>query len=88
MQETTFPVEIIIRDDASTDGTSQTVKNYAEKYPQNIRPILLSENQYSKRREAFTKIHSVARGAYISLCEGDDYWTDPTKLQKQIFLLQ
>ena len=88
MQETTFPVEIIIRDDASTDGTSQTVKNYAEKYPQNIKPILLSENQHSKRREAFTKIHSVARGAYIALCEGDDYWTDPTKLQKQIFLLQ
>jgi predicted O-linked N-acetylglucosamine transferase (SPINDLY family)/glycosyltransferase involved in cell wall biosynthesis len=88
MQETTFPVEIIIRDDASTDGTSQIVKNYSKKYPQIIKPILLAENQYSQRREAFTKIHSVARGNYIALCEGDDYWAEPTKLQKQIFLLE
>ena len=88
MQETTFPVEIIIRDDASTDGTSQIIKNYSKKYPQIIKPILLAENQYSQRREAFTKIHSVARGNYIALCEGDDYWTEPTKLQKQLFLLE
>ena len=83
MQETTFPVEIIIRDDASTDGTAEVVKEYVVKYPQLIRTILHAENQYSKGKRAFPETFAVARGEFIALCEGDDYWTVNNKLEKQ-----
>ena len=88
MQETTFPVEIIIRDDASTDGTSEIVKSYAERHPEIIRPILLKENQFSKGKKAFPETFAFVRGKYIALCEGDDFWTNPLKLQKQVFFLE
>ena len=89
MQKTTFPIEIIIHDDASTDGTAIIVKEYADKYPQLIVPILQTENQWSKGiRPSPTYIWPRARGKYIALCEGDDYWTDPLKLQKQVDFLE
>ncbi len=88
MQETSFPVEIIIRDDASTDGTQNIIKDYAKKYPHLIKTILHSENQFKKSKRAFPETYSVARGYYIALCEGDDCWTDISKLQKQVYLLQ
>lgn len=88
MQETTFPVEIIIRDDASTDGTSEIVKSYAERHPEIIRPIFLKENQFSKGKKAFPETFAFVRGKYIALCEGDDFWTNPLKLQKQVFFLE
>ena len=89
MQETTFPFEILIHDDASTDGTTDIIIDYANKYPKIIRTIIQTENQYSKGglinpRFVFPK----ARGKYIALCEGDDYWTDKTKLQKQVNFLE
>lgn len=89
MQETTFPVEILIHDDASTDGTVDIIREYAEKYPHLFKPIYQTENQYSKG----VKISSTynfprAQGKYIALCEGDDYWTDPMKLQKQVEFLE
>jgi len=89
MQETTFPFEILIHDDASTDGTTDIIIDYANKYPDIIRTIIQTENQYSKGglinpRFVFPK----ARGKYIALCEGDDYWTDKTKLQKQVNFLE
>ena len=89
MQETDFPFEIIIHDDASTDATSGIILEYAEKYPKIIRPIIQTENQYAKGglinpRFVFPK----AKGKYIALCEGDDYWTDCTKLQKQVQFLE
>lgn len=90
MQKTDFPIEIIIHDDASTDKTAQIVKQYAEKYPELITPIFQTENQYSKggagilNRFVFPKV----RGRYIAICEGDDYWTDPLKLQKQVDFLE
>lgn len=89
MQKTTFPIEIIIHDDASTDGTAEIGKEYAEKYPELIVPILQKENQYSKGiSPSPTYVWPRARGKYIALCEGDDYWTDPYKLQKQVDFLE
>ena len=84
MQKVNFPIEIIIHDDASTDGTADIVKQYAEKYPDLITPILQTENQHSKKTGIWsTFIYPKARGKYFAECEGDDYWTDPDKLQRQ-----
>lgn len=84
MQKTDFDVEILIYDDASTDQSPQVIKYYENKYPSLIKPIYQTQNQYSKgvRVELFN--HNRAKGKYIAVCEGDDYWTDPYKLQKQI----
>jgi glycosyltransferase involved in cell wall biosynthesis len=89
MQKTNFPLEMIIHDDASTDGTAQIVKEYADKYPDLIVSILQSENQHSKGFKPFANfVIPRARGKYIAICEGDDYWTDPLKLQKQVDFLE
>jgi glycosyltransferase involved in cell wall biosynthesis len=85
MQKTNFNYEILIHDDASTDSTSKIIREYEKKYPEIIKPIYQSENQYSKRvKISATYNFPRARGKYIALCEGDDYWTDPLKLQKQV----
>ena len=89
LQKTTFPVEILIHDDASTDGTSGIVREYEARYPKLIKPLYQSENQYSKGiRIAPSFQFPRSRGKYIALCEGDDYWTDPLKLQKQFDVLE
>ncbi len=89
IQKTTFPVEIIIHDDASTEGTNLIVKEYADKYPDLIFPIFQKENQYSKGIKPWPKfVFPRARGKYIALCEGDDCWTDPLKLQKQVDFME
>ena len=84
MQRTNFRFEAIVHDDASTDGTDEIVREYAEKYPDIIKPILETENQYSKHDGSLGRIMNAnTRGKYVAICEGDDYWTDPLKLQKQ-----
>jgi len=89
MQKTNFFIEIIIHDDASTDGTSGIIQEYANKYPDLFITILQKENQWSKDiRPSPTYVWPRARGKYIALCEGDDYWTDPYKLQKQVDFLE
>ncbi len=89
MQDTEFPFEIIIHDDASVDGTVDIVQDYAEKYPDIIRIIVQTENQYSKGGLINPRfVFPVTRGKYIALCEGDDYWMDKTKLQKQVDFLE
>lgn len=84
MQETNFPFEIIVRDDASTDKTAEIIREYEKRYPNIIKPIYEKENMYSKGVKPSLVCFSKARGDYIALCEGDDYWTDPRKLQIQI----
>src|SRR5690606_22666379 len=90
MQECDFAFEVLIHDDASTDSTQDIMREYQEKYPDIIKPIIQTENQYSKgiRTIQSTYNFSRAKGKYIALCEGDDYWTDPFKLQKQVDFLE
>lgn len=83
-QETTFPYEVLIHDDASGDKTQSIIKAYAKKYPKIIKPIYQKENKYSKGIEPnITYNFPRAKGKYIAICEGDDYWTDKNKLQLQ-----
>lgn len=91
MQKTTFPFEAIVHDDASTDGSAAIIREYAEKYPDIIKPIYEAENQYSKSDGSIDRIMDAAihpDAKYIALCEGDDYWIDPFKLQKQVDFLE
>jgi glycosyltransferase involved in cell wall biosynthesis len=88
-QITDFPIEILVHDDASKDSTAQIIQDYQRKYPNLIKPILQVENQFSKgllMNESFN--FPRARGEYIAFCEGDDYWTDPKKLQMQKSFLE
>lgn len=89
MQKTNFPIEILIHDDASTDGTEEIIREYEAKYPDIIKPIYEIENQWQKGRIG-SRIFNFprAQGKYIAICEGDDYWTDPLKLQKQVDFLE
>ena len=89
MQKTDFRFEAVVHDDASTDGTAAIIKEYAEKYPDIIKPIYETENQYSKHDGSLGRImDDNTHGKYVALCEGDDYWTDPFKLQKQIDFME
>lgn len=84
-QQTDFPMEVIVADDASTDATPRIIREYADRHPHLFRPILRSKNVGLNAN--LTGALSAARGDYIALCEGDDYWTDPSKLSKQVQLL-
>ena len=89
MQKTDFPFEVLIHDDASTDGTADIIREYEQKYPDIIKPIYQTENQYSKGVEIFsTYNYPRAQGKYIALCEGDDFWTDKSKLQFQVDFME
>lgn len=86
MQKTDFPFEIVISDDCSKDGTRKAIDEYKAKYPEHIRDISPKENMGSMQN--FLYVQRSANGKYIALCEGDDYWTDPLKLQKQVDFLE
>ncbi|WP_199850991.1 MULTISPECIES: glycosyltransferase [unclassified Halomonas] len=82
-QKTDFPFEVIIHDDASTDGTQEVISRYANEYPELIKPIYQKENQYSKNKKSTDICLPKTKGKYIAICQGDDYWTDEKKLQTQ-----
>lgn len=88
-QITTFKYEILVHDDASTDNTADIIREYEEKYPDLIKPIYQTENQYHKVR-SIGAVYQVPRmqGKYAAVCEGDDFWTDPYKLQKQFDIME
>ena len=87
-QKTNFEIEILLFDDASSDNTQEIMVEFAKKY-NNIKLFLQTENQWRKRKFGFIDwLFPAAQGKYIALCEGDDYWTDPYKLQKQVDILE
>lgn len=91
MQNTNFAFEAIVHDDASTDNSAAIIREYAEKFPDIIKPIYETKNLYSRhdgslQRAVDDAISSSSK--YIAICEGDDYWTDPLKLQKQVDFLE
>lgn len=88
-QKTEFRFEIIVHDDASTDGTIRIIKEYVEKYPDVIIPIFQTENQYSQGKGIVSNfIIPKVKGIYFAICDGDDYWCDEYKLQKQVDFME
>ena len=93
MQKTTFPVQVLIHDDASTDKTAAIVREYESKYPRVVKAYYQTENSHSQKNPADKQrlrapFVEMCVGKYEALCEGDDYWTDPLKLQKQVEFLE
>lgn len=89
MQKTTFKFEVLIHDDASTDNTAYIIQKYEKIYPEIIKPIYQKENQYSKGIPITINYqYPRIKGDYVAYCEGDDYWTDEYKLQKQVEALE
>lgn len=86
MQRTDFPVEIILAEDCSTDGTRAICEEYKAKYPEKINYIYRDHNVGYNENEY--EAMCAAKGKYIAYCEGDDYWTDPLKLQEQVNFLE
>lgn len=93
MQQTNFAYVVVVHDDASTDNSVAIIREYEERYPQIFKPIYEKENQYSIGR--YWVIEEIMRGTiknlgvkYVAMCEGDDYWIDPLKLQKQVDFME
>ena len=88
-QKTDFEYEILIHDDASTDSTQSIIKKYAKNYPERIKLVIQEENQYSKGVDIVKEyLYPLVSGKYVAICEGDDFWIDENKLQKQIDILE
>lgn len=93
-QQTTFPFEIVVGDDGSTDGAPGIIRHYASRYPERIRAYLHPSNLGPSHPREFAGRNNVlfllkaCLGEYVALCEGDDYWIDPLKLQKQVEFME
>src|SRR5262245_39450314 len=85
-QQATFPIEVLISEDCSSDRTRVIVQKFPEEYPDHVR-LFLSERNLNDNTVT-TRAWEAARGRYIAMLDGDDYWTDPFKLQKQIDFLE
>ncbi|MBS6474290.1 MAG: glycosyltransferase [Acetobacter sp.] len=88
MQKTNFPFEILVHDDASTDGTADVIREYEAKYPDLFRCVYQTENQWGKKDPCKDFLFPMVQGKYVALNEGDDYWTDENKLQKQVDFME
>ena len=86
MQKTNFKYEILVGEDCSTDGTKKIVEQYCRQYPDLIKPVFFEKNVGARKNGILTR--EKATGKYMAFCEGDDYWTDPYKLQKQVDFLE
>lgn len=87
-QETNFPFEIIVHDDASTDNTATIIRAYEKKYPRIFKGLYQNDNQFSKGKKVmFECVFPHVSGEYLAFCEGDDYWSSSTKLQEQVDFL-
>lgn len=86
MQRTNFPFKAVVHDDCSTDGSAAIIREYAEKYPDIIEPVFAPENRYRKGtlEKEIALLTETPQNTYTAWCEGDDYWIDPLKLQKQV----
>lgn len=87
MQKTDFVFDVIVGEDCSTDGTRAVIREFEKKYPGIIKPIYHEKN-VGAQRNAYEFCLPALKGKYIALCEGDDFWTDPNKLQKQVSFLE
>lgn len=87
-QEVNFRYEILIHDDASTDNTQNILREYERRYPHLIKVVYQKENQYSQGKPILENLLNKAKGKYLAFCEGDDFWNDELKLQKQVSFLQ
>ena len=89
-QKRSFGIEILVHDDASTDGTIEILREYTEKFPDIMRPMYEEQNQYSQGISNISGVFNFprARGKYIAMCEGDDFWSDTEKLEKQVAYME
>lgn len=87
-QKTDFPFEVLVNDDCSTDGTAAIIREYEMRYPDIIHPVYQERNLYSQGISAKSVLAPLIKGRYVALCEGDDYWTDSSKLQMQVDFLE
>ena len=88
MQRVNFPIELIVHDDFSTDNTRQILTDFKDSAPFPVTLLFPDENKFSQGERIFLKTFRQAKGKYVALCEGDDFWTDPLKLQKQVDFLE
>lgn len=89
MQIAPFPFEIVVHDDASTDGTRELLVAWHQAFPEVVRPVFQNENQLrSTGTYPILHAYEACRGKYVALCDGDDYWTDPLKLSRQVAFME
>jgi hypothetical protein len=83
-----YPFEVLLHDDASTDGTADIIRQWHSRYPQIIKPVLQSRNQYALGKRPFELMLAQAQGEFVAVCEGDDFWIRADKLQRQVDTLR